>query len=139
MLAAQSKDKDKAPLPASDLPFSQTVTVGDLIFVSGQLPLDPVTGRMAGEDIASQTRQVLANIERHLKDAGGDLTTVVKTTVFLRNLADYQEMNEEYKKAFGENRPARATVEVSDLVAGALLEIDAIAVRIEHKEKIERK
>ncbi len=139
MLAAQSAGKDKAPLPSSDLPFSQTVTVGDFIFVSGQVGIDPSTGKLAGGDIASQTRQVLANIERHLKAAGSDLDAVVKTTVFLKNLADYGAMNTEYKKMFGSSRPARATVEVSDLVAGALLEIDAIAVKGAKKDAIERK
>jgi len=139
LLAAQSASKAKSALPSSDLPFSQTVSVGDLIFVSGQIGMDPATGKMAGGDIASQTRQVLANIERHLKAAGSDLDAVVKTTVFLKNLADYSEMNTEYKKFFDDNRPARATVEVSDLVAGALLEIDAIAVRSGKKNAIERK
>ncbi len=139
MLTAQSANKDKAPLPSSDLPFSQTVTAGDFIFASGQIGIDPETGKMAGEDIASQTRQVLANLERHLKAAGSGLDAVVKTTVFLKNLADYSAMNAEYKKIFGDSRPARATVEVSDLVAGALLEIDAIAVKNEKKSELKRK
>ncbi len=139
LLAAQSASKKKAPLPSSDLPFSQTVTAGDFIFVSGQIGIDPATGKLAGADIASQTRQALANIERHLKAAGSDLGAVVKTTVFLKNLADYAAMNEAYKKMFGSSRPARATVEVSDLVAGALLEVDAIAVKSDQKSELERK
>ena len=137
--AAQSASKEKAPLPSSDLPFSQTVTAGGFVFVSGQIGIDPASGKMAGQDIASQTRQVLANIERQLKAAGSDLDAVVKTTVFLTNLADYAAMNEVYKKMFGPLRPARATVEVSDLVAGALLEIDAIAVKSSKKGELERK
>lgn len=137
LLPAQSEEK--APLPTSDLPFSQTVTVGDLVFVSGQIGIDPATGKMAGGDIASQTRQALLNIERHLKAAGSDLTRIVKTTVFLKNIEDYPAMNEAYKQTLGVSRPARATVEVSDLVAGALIEIDAIAVKVSYEEEIERR
>ncbi|MBW7996363.1 MAG: hypothetical protein FVQ81_07330 [Candidatus Glassbacteria bacterium] len=139
LLLAQSAGKDKSSLPASDLPFSQTVSVGELVFVSGQIGIDPATGKMAGEDIASQTRQALANIERHLNAAGSNMSRVVKTTVFLKNITDYADMNAAYKKVFTSARPARATVEVSGLVGGALIEIDAIAVKNSHDGKLEHR
>jgi 2-iminobutanoate/2-iminopropanoate deaminase len=139
LLSAQSGKQDKSGLPKTDLPFSQTVTSGDMVFVSGQVGIDPSTGKMAGDDIASQTRQALLNIERHLEAAGSDLNQVVKTTVFLKNIQDYADMNAVYKQVLGASRPARATVAVADLVAGAVIEIDAIAVKGKRKGKIEHR
>jgi len=118
-----SKRSDAKPVR----PFSQAVKAGGFIFVSGQIGLDPETGKAAGEDIASQTRQSLKNIQAVLKKAGAGLDDVVKTTVFLQNMDDYQAMNRAYAEFFGANRPARATVAVRKLVLGVLIEIDAIA------------
>ena len=115
---------DKAP--AAIGPYSQAVAVGDLVYTSGQIPLDPATGAMVGEDIAAQTEQVMKNLGEVLRAAGADYTTAVKTTCFLANIADFAAFNEVYAKYFTE-KPARSCVAVKDLPKGALVEVEVIA------------
>ena len=114
---------------AAALPFSPMVMAGNLIFVSGNIGIDPATGQLAGDDIAAQTTQVLKNIEAILKAAGSGMNEVVKTTVFLKNIEDYEKMNGVYVRFFPGQKPARSTVQVAGLVRGALVEIEAIALR----------
>lgn len=109
-------------------PYSAAVEVNDIIFISGQLPIDPSTGEII-KDIKTATRQVLINIQTILEQAGLDMSNVVKTTIFLKNIADFPTVNEIYATFFPEEPPARSTVEVSALPKGAPLEIEAIAIR----------
>ena len=113
--------------PAAIGPYSQAVQAGSLLFVSGQLPLDPATGAFAGEDIASQTRQSLTNVRNILEAAGYSCADVVKTTVLLADISDFAAMNAVYAEFFTENCPARAAFAVKDLPKGALVEIEAVA------------
>jgi 2-iminobutanoate/2-iminopropanoate deaminase len=113
--------------PAAIGPYSQAVRVGNLVFVSGQIPLDPATGQLVGGDIGVQTEQVLDNLAAILEAAGSSLAQVVKATVYLRDLGEFGRMNEVYAKFFGENPPARATVQVARLPREAALEIDVVA------------
>lgn len=115
--------------PAAIGPYSQAVQAGNLLFVSGQLPIDPATGTFAGEDIASQTRQSLTNIRSILEKAGYSCADVVKTTVLLANIEDFAAMNAVYAEFFTENCPARAAYAVKDIPKGALVEIEAIACK----------
>ncbi len=108
-------------------PYSQAVQAGNLLFVSGQLPIDPATGAFAGEDIASQTRQALTNVENILKAAGYTCADVAKTTVLLADIGDFAAMNAVYGEFFRSSCPARAAFAVKDLPRGALVEIEAIA------------
>lgn len=116
---------DKAP--AAIGPYSQAVQAGNLVFVSGQLPIDPATGAFAGDDIAAQTRQSLTNIKSILESEGLTMANVVKTTVLLQNIADFAAMNEVYATFFEGDCPARAAFEVAALPKAALVEIEAIA------------
>ena len=109
-------------------PYSQAVQTGNLLFLSGQLALNPQNGEMIGTDVTTQTRQVIENIKGVLAAADASLTDVVKTTVFLQSMADFTAMNEVYKQFFGESAPARSTVEVAKLPKNALVEIESIAV-----------
>jgi 2-iminobutanoate/2-iminopropanoate deaminase len=118
---------EKAPAPFQGAPYSQAIKAGGLVFVSGQIAVDPGHGDVVGATIQEQTRQVLDNLEAILAEAGSGMDRLVKTTVFLTNLDDFQGMNEVYAERVGENPPARATVEVGRLPSGALLEIEAIA------------
>lgn len=113
--------------PAAIGPYSQAVKAGSMVFVSGQIPIDPATGAFAGEDIVTQTRRSLTNVKNILEAAGYALTDVVKTTVLLADIADFAAMNEVYAQFFTENCPARACFAVKDLPKGALVEIEAIA------------
>lgn len=113
--------------PAAIGPYSQAVKTGDLLFVSGQIPVDPATGIFAGSDISSQTRQSLCNVKAILEAAGYTLADVVKTTVLLADMADFAAMNAVYAQFFPENCPARACFAVKDLPKGALVEIEAVA------------
>lgn len=108
-------------------PYSQAVTAGDFIFCSGQIPLDPETMTVVGESPAEQTSQVLKNLSEVLKTAGSGLNNVLKTTVFLKDMNDFVEMNEIYSKFFGDHKPARATVEVARLPKDVLVEIECVA------------
>ena len=109
-------------------PYSAAVEVNDIIFISGQLPIDPLTGQIIN-DIKTATRQVLTNIQIILKEAGMDMSNVVKTTIFLKNIADFSVVNEIYASFFPKDPPARATIEASALPKGVLLEIEAVAIR----------
>jgi 2-iminobutanoate/2-iminopropanoate deaminase len=114
--------------PAAIGPYSQAVRVGDLLFTSGQIALTPDGGEeVLKKGVAEQTRQVLANLAAVLEAAGGSLQNVVKTTIFLADMADFAVVNEIYAEAFGDHRPARSTVAVKTLPKNALVEIDAIA------------
>ena len=115
-----------APAPFQGAPYSQAIRVGDLVFVSGQLAVRPGGNEMVGDTIAEQTEQVMANLGAILEEAGSGLERLVKTTVFLANLADFQGMNEVYSRHVGDRPPARSTVEVAALPSGALVEIEAV-------------
>lgn len=108
-------------------PYSQAIKWGNLMFISGQIPVDPKTGELTAPDIAGQTRQVLKNMQAILDFAGTSTAGVLKTTVYLSSLLDFQVMNEVYAEFFPYEPPARATVEVAALPKGALVEIEAIA------------
>jgi 2-iminobutanoate/2-iminopropanoate deaminase len=111
-------------------PYSQAVDLGDLLFLSGQIPLDPATGQFVGAgDIQAQTERVLQNVQGVLKTAGLTMANVVRTTVYLVDLAEFAKMNEIYAKYFATEPPARSTVQVVALPKGARVEIDAIARR----------
>jgi 2-iminobutanoate/2-iminopropanoate deaminase len=115
-----------APSPIG--PYSQAVRANGFIFVSGQIPIDPVTGILVQGDISLQTHQVLTNVAAILSAAGSGLDKVVKTSIFLKNLDDFAELNRVYTEYFGEIKPARATVEVSRLPREVLVEIEAVAL-----------
>jgi 2-iminobutanoate/2-iminopropanoate deaminase len=109
-------------------PYSTAVEVNGFIFLSGQIPVNPVTGEIVN-DIISATKQVLINIQTVLNDIGLSMSSIVKTTIFLKNMADFPIINEIYAEFFPEEPPARSAIEVSNLPKGALLEIEAIAAR----------
>jgi len=110
------------------VPYSQAVRAGDTLYISGQILIDPKTGEFAGPDIKAQTEQVLKNIKAILNEAGADMSNVVKTTVLLKDMADFAIMNEIYATFFTGIYPARATYQVVALPKDALVEIEAIAV-----------
>jgi 2-iminobutanoate/2-iminopropanoate deaminase len=114
--------------PSAIGPYSQAVRAGDLLFVSGQIPLDPVTGQLVAGAVAEQTKQAMANLRAVLEAAGASLASVVKTTIYLTDLNDFQTVNATYAEYFEASPPARATVQVAGLPKGASVEIDAIAV-----------
>lgn len=115
--------------PAAIGPYSQAVWAGDFLYISGQLGLDPKTGEMVGKDAASQAEQVLKNIGAILKAQGLSFNDVVKTTVFAKNMDDFQAVNEVYAKYFTTDCPARAFIEVARLPKDALVEIEAVAYK----------
>lgn len=115
--------------PAAIGPYSQGVQAGNMIFVSGQLPIDAATGEFAGNDVASQTKMSLSNVKAILNEAGYDMSDVVKTTVFLKDMNDFGDMNAVYATFFAEPFPGRAAVEVARLPKDALVEISAIAYK----------
>ena len=117
---------DEAPKAVG--PYSQAIGVGNLMFLSGQIPINPVTGEMVEGDIRAQTRQVLENIKAVLKSEGLGMESVVKTTIYLRDMANYSEVNGVYSTYFSSSPPARSTVEVSNLPKNASVEIEAIAL-----------
>jgi len=116
-----------AQAPAAIGPYAQAVRAGNLLFVSGQIPLDPATGQMVAGDITVQTERVLKNLAAILEAAGSNLARVRKTTVYLRDLEDFGKMNAVYAKFLGEDPPARATVQAVRLPRDAAVEIDLIA------------
>ncbi|MBI5818409.1 MAG: RidA family protein [Verrucomicrobia bacterium] len=116
---------DKAPKAVG--PYSQAVRAGEFLFCAGQIPLDPATGQLVPGGIQEQTARVLENIKAVLASQGIGLEHVVKTTVFMTNLADFAAMNEVYAKSFPNNPPARSTVQVAALPKGAQVEIEVIA------------
>lgn len=115
--------------PAAVGPYSQAIATENLLFLSGQLPLNPQTGRFPGEDVAAQTAQSLQNLQAVLAQAGLTLDAVVKTTVFLKDMADFEAMNKVYASYFTKDCPARSAVQVAALPKNARVEIEAIAVR----------
>ncbi|HEY3551575.1 MAG TPA: Rid family detoxifying hydrolase [Gaiellaceae bacterium] len=118
---------EAAPAPFQGAPYSQAIAAGGFVFVSGQLGLKPGDTAISG-GISEQTEQVFANLQAILAEAGSGLDRLVKTTVFLQHLDDFQAMNEVYARHVGDRPPARATVEVGKLPSGALVEIEAIAL-----------
>jgi len=130
MQAPTSVTTEAAPAPFQGAPYSQAIKAGDLIFVSGQGATDPATGELAGPDAAAQTAQCLRNVQAILRAAGSDLQYVLRCGVFLVDMAEFPDMNAVYAQMFGDNRPARTTVEVSKLPGNGLrVEIDCIAYR----------
>jgi 2-iminobutanoate/2-iminopropanoate deaminase len=115
----------RLPKPAG--PYSPAVRANGMVFISGQIPLDPASGALVEGGIAEQTARVLENLKSVLEAAGLSLDHVVKTTVFLKNLAEFGQMNEVYAKFFGPNPPARSTIEVSRLPRDCHIEVEAIA------------
>jgi 2-iminobutanoate/2-iminopropanoate deaminase len=119
---------EAAPGPFQGAPYSQAIRANGLVFVAGQLGLEPGAAAPVEGGIVAQTEQALRNVQRILEAAGSSLSELVKTTVFLRNLDDFSGMNEVYAGFVGEKPPARSTVEVGRLPSGALVEIEAIAL-----------
>jgi 2-iminobutanoate/2-iminopropanoate deaminase len=117
---------DRAPLPIG--PYSQAIRAGGLLFLAGQLALDPATGQFLAGDIKAQTKRVLQNLAAVLEAAGSSTDRVVKTTVFLKDMNDFGPMNEEYASFFRELPPARTTVQAARLPRDALVEIECIAL-----------
>ncbi|MGQ0539685.1 MAG: RidA family protein [Gemmatimonadaceae bacterium] len=113
--------------PSAIGPYSQGTIAGGFLFTAGQIALDPATGQVVEGDVAVQAERALANLSAVLAAGGATWHDVVKTTVFLRDMADFPKVNEVYSRALGEARPARTTVQVSGLPRGVLVEIDAIA------------
>ena len=123
----QAVSSDQAP--AAIGPYSQAIQAGSLLFVSGQIPLDPVTGAMVDGDIAAQTHRVFANLKAILEAAGASFDNVVRTTVYLKDLKDFDGMNAVYARFMPDPPPARSTIEVARLPRDARVEIDLIAAR----------
>ena len=115
--------------PAAIGPYSQAIEVNGFVYASGQIPIDPATGQFVEGGIKEQTRQSLTNPQNILKEAGTDLSHVVKTTVYLSDIANFAPMNEVYAEFFSEPYPARSAVAVKDLPKGALVEIEVLAVK----------
>ena len=113
--------------PAAVGPYSQAIQIGDLLYTSGQIALDPATMKMTGDDVAAQAHQVLTNLKHVLEAGGSSLANVVKTTVFLKDINDYAALNAVYNEYFGESKPARSAFAVDALPLGALVEIEAVA------------
>ncbi|HTR19571.1 MAG TPA: RidA family protein [Gemmatimonadales bacterium] len=118
---------DKAPKAIG--PYSQAISGGGMVFTAGQVALDPKTGDLVGKTIGEQTEQVMQNLTAVLAAAGTSLGQVVKTTVYLADMADFTSMNEVYAKHFGGHKPARSTVQAAGLPKGARVEIDVIALQ----------
>ena len=120
--------------PAAVGPYSQAVRIGPMLFTAGQIPLDPKSGQIVSQDVAEQTRRVLDNLTAVLKAENMDFSNIVKTTVFMTNLGDFQTMNEIYASYFTDQPPARSTVQVSALPKGAQVEIEVIAAATKQGE-----
>jgi len=114
--------------PAAIGPYSQAVKAGNLLFISGQIPVDPATGEIVEETIQAQAAQSLTNVKAIVEQAGGTLDNIVKTTVFLKDMNDFVEMNRVYKTFFAADCPARSAVQVAKLPKDVMVEIEAIAV-----------
>ena len=119
---------ENAPAPFQGAPYSQAITANGLVFVAGQLGFEPGQTEVVGPGIKAQTEQTIDNLEAILMEAGSSLDRIVKTTVFLASLSDFQGMNEVYARRIGDTPPARSTIEVGALPSGALVEIEAIAL-----------
>lgn len=117
--------------PAAIGPYSQAIVANGFVFTAGQVPFDPATMELVQGDVAAQTEQVMKNLAAILRQAGADLSSVVKTTVFLRDMNDFAAMNEVYARHFGDHRPARSAVQVARLPRDAGVEIEAVAVLLD--------
>ena len=124
-MSTRSVQTDAAP--AAIGPYSQAIIAGGFLFTAGQIPIDPVTGQIVEGDVVPQTRRVMDNLQAVLAAAGASWKDVVKTTVFLQDMADFPRMNEVYSAAMGEARPARSTVQVAGLPRGVRVEIELVA------------
>ncbi|NCF67633.1 MAG: reactive intermediate/imine deaminase [Chloroflexi bacterium] len=113
--------------PAAVGPYSQAIRIGQFVYTAGQIPLDPANGKMVEDDITTQAERALRNLQAVLNAAGGSLDDVVKTTVFLQDMAEFGAMNAVYAQFFGQNPPARSAVQVAALPLGARVEIEAVA------------
>ena len=118
---------DRAPGPFQGAPYNQAIRVGDLVFVAGQLGISLETAQLAGDSVEEQTEQIMQNLAAILDAAGSGLDRLVKTTVFLLDLADFGGMNDVYARHVGDRPPARSTIGISQLPSGARVEIEAIA------------
>ena len=114
--------------PAAIGPYSQAVVAGNFLFTAGQIALDPATGQIVQGDVSAQTERVMSNLAAVLENAGARWSDVVKTTVYLQDMADFPRVNEVYGRVMGDARPARSTVQVAGLPRGVLVEIDVIAI-----------
>ena len=114
--------------PAAIGPYSQAVVAGSFLFTAGQIAIDPATGQIVQGDVTAQTERVMRNLAAVLENAGASWADVVKTTVYLQDMADFPRVNEVYGRMIGDARPARSTVQVSALPRGVLVEIDAVAL-----------
>ncbi len=119
---------ERAPAPFQGAPYSQGIVVGDLVFVSGQVAIDPETNQTVDGGIEQQTERVMQSIRAILEEAGSSMENLVKCGIFLADFGDFQAMNEVYARHVGDRPPARSTVEVAALPLGALVEIEAIAL-----------
>lgn len=120
---------EKAPAPFQGAPYSQAIVHGDLVFVSGQLGIDPATNEVVQGGVAAQTERALENVQAILQEAGSSLANVLQASIFLIDLQDFSAMNEVYARHLGEVFPARATVQISALPSGARIEIAVVAHR----------
>lgn len=125
-MSMSRKSITTAKAPSAIGPYSQAISTGDLVFISGQLPIDPASGILIDDTISVRTHQVLRNLKAIAEEAGGDLGQVVKTTIFLTDLADFKEVNTVYGQYFPSSPPARSTVQVAALPLGSNIEIEAI-------------
>ncbi|MDH5315465.1 MAG: RidA family protein [Gemmatimonadota bacterium] len=126
-MAIATIHSDQAPKAIG--PYSQAVGYGDLVYTAGQIALDPATMEVVAGGVTEQTERVMANLRAVLEAAGSDFSRVLKTTVFLADMADFAAMNEVYGRAFGDHRPARSTVAVAGLPRGVRVEIEVVAVK----------
>jgi 2-iminobutanoate/2-iminopropanoate deaminase len=118
---------DKAPAPFQGAPYNQAIVHGDLVFVAGQVGLDPATGEVVGEGAEEQTEQAMRNVSAILEAAGSSMENLVRCGIFLADFDDFPTVNDVYRRHVGEEPPARTTVQVSYLPSGVRIEIDAIA------------
>lgn len=118
---------NQAPAPVG--PYNQAIIAGDFVFTAGQIAIDPATGQLAENDIQQQTRLVIQNLKAVLEAAGSDLSQVIKTTVFLKDMNDFSAMNDVYAEFFSENSPARSAVEVARLPKDVLVEMECVAMK----------
>jgi 2-iminobutanoate/2-iminopropanoate deaminase len=114
--------------PAAIGPYSQAVVAGNFLFTAGQIAIDPASGQIVQGDVTAQTERVMRNLAAVLENAGASWADVVKTTVYLQDMADFPRVNEVYGRVMGDARPARSTVQVAGLPRGVLVEIDAVAI-----------
>ncbi len=114
--------------PAAIGPYSQAVVAGNFLFTAGQIAIDPATGQIVQGDVTAQTERVMRNLAAVLETAGATWSDVVKTTVYLQDMADFPRVNDVYGRVIGDARPARSTVQVAGLPRGVLVEIDAVAI-----------